>query len=425
MEKIKSFLKKIDEICNLVYEVSLNFIRKHLFVIALLIIFILSLFIRLAFLDFQSRDMMVFLIPWADFMKGHGGLVALKYYPYFGDSTTDYFLSYLNLLALFTYLPLETYQVIKILSICIDYVLAFGVGLLTFELTKNKAASFFSMVFIMLMPIGILNSSIWGQCDALWTCFIIYAAYYLLKKRNLLAIFIYGIGLATKLQAIFFFPVFVWLWLAKKVKLRELLMIFLGIFITLIPALLFGAKINTLFDAVIRQLGEYPNATYGAGSMYAFFPFEVFNPYMNNGGASILYALSLVGIVMVIFFYVKKGLPFTKNNFLYMMTLFSILTPFVLPHMHERYFYFADVMMFIYAINFKRRRYLPILKQLSSLICCTQILTGQYIFQTFGSDSTVFASVINLIILILLAYDAKYLEYEDVSSLKDEIQNLE
>ena len=48
--------------------------------------------------------------------------------------------------------------------------------------------------------------------------------------------------------------------------------------------------------------------------------------------------------------------------------VFAIALPFLLPEMHERYFYLADVISIIYAFSFPRYFFVAIIMQLCSLL---------------------------------------------------------
>lgn len=419
-DKVKSYLERFNQICDKIYDTFISFVRKHVFIIASIILVVLSFIIRWCFIYYTSGDMYHALIPWMEALKQGGGFLALKYYPTFPSATADYPLAYFNLLALMSYLPIDSIISIKLISFFFDYALAFGVFLVVKKITNKNSLAFLTFYIMLFMPTGILNSALWGQCESIWACYIVYAIYFILKNKNIMAMFLIGISLATKLQTVFFLPTIVWLFLARKVKLREMILIPIGVFITFIPGLLFGASFSEAIKMYFTQMGKYPNANYGSANMYAFLQFGQLYDYFNNG-ASILFALSILGIVLVFLFHYKKGVPFTFHNFIYVTTLYAILTPYVMPHMHERYFFFADVMMILYVIITKRRKFLPITMQLASFFCYTNFLFGHYEFSFLqGEDIVMIASLINLFNIYILIKDFKFLEVNEEQAINDE-----
>jgi Gpi18-like mannosyltransferase len=55
---------------------------------------------------------------------------------------------------------------------------------------------------------------------------------------------------------------------------------------------------------------------------------------------------------------------------------FALLSPFLLPRMHERYFYSADVLSILYAFYFPRRWFVPLLVIGSSFLSYLPFLFG-------------------------------------------------
>jgi hypothetical protein len=56
---------------------------------------------------------------------------------------------------------------------------------------------------------------------------------------------------------------------------------------------------------------------------------------------------------------------------------FVLLCPFVLPHMHDRYFYAADVLSIVYAFQRPSRWFLPVAIVTGSVICYIPFLWGE------------------------------------------------
>lgn len=78
----------------------------------------------------------------------------------------------------------EPLYVIKGVGICLDYVLAIvAAKLIAPEDSKYKQVLLFSAV--LLLPTVIANSGVWGQCDNIYTIFILTALYIAMKEKTL------------------------------------------------------------------------------------------------------------------------------------------------------------------------------------------------------------------------------------------------
>ena len=82
-----------------------------------------------------------------------------------------------------------------------------------------------------------------------------------------------------------------------------------------------------------------------------------------------------IGILLAVIFIVLVGILILKSKqqltpaiLLKVTLVFALAIPFLLPEMHERYFYLADVVSIIYAFYFPRLFYIPVVVQLSSLL---------------------------------------------------------
>ena len=126
-----------------------------------------------------------------------------------------------------------------------------------------------------------------------------------------------------------------------------------------------------------------------------------------NKGVSILFALAVLLFIMFVLYY--KKVECNENNMLYVAALYAIITPFVLPHIHERYFFMADMFILMYVIVRKKQYYLAPLMIFSSVNNYTHFLTGEYIFKFLGQDCVRLSALINLAIIIILLVNMREL----------------
>lgn len=77
----------------------IQFCHINILVLAVVVLFLISLIIRWHFRGFISRDYEAFLLPWYNELIEGGGYKALK------NEIGDYYIPYITLMATMTYLP--------------------------------------------------------------------------------------------------------------------------------------------------------------------------------------------------------------------------------------------------------------------------------------------------------------------------------
>lgn len=115
------------------------------------------------------------------------------------------------------------------------------------------------------------------------------------------------------------------------------------------------------------------------------------------GPAGIFFAGACV--VTVMYYYItKKELKLTNNTMVALAMISSFVVPFVLPHMHERYFYLSEVMFVIFAFCYRSRLWLIFTSQ----YCSVQALSG-YLFGKGFMDRRflLLIEIVNIVVVYL------------------------
>jgi Gpi18-like mannosyltransferase len=384
---------------------------------ALGILFLLAIALRISLFPIQTSDYTFFLSQWYDFIQSHGGFAAFKY------NFANYNVPYLYLLAITTYLPIPKLIAIKSISVAFDIVLGIFTYLIINLKYKRSIAAAIGALVVLFAPTIFINSSAWGQCDAIYTAFCLGSLYYALKERPALACVFFGLAISFKLQAIFFLPVLLVLLLKRKLSLKHLILIPAIFLLLLVPAFIAGRDAGSLLTIYVGQVNT-GGVGAGAAGQFGGRGFNNGNPPSFNGrgtghfngrgagafpagnggggftgggrgqgGASsssltlnaptiyqwlpagtpeywkwlgIAFAALVVLGVGILVWRSKKQL--TPAIILKIALVFALLIPFLLPEMHERYFYLADVLSIIYAFYFPRYFFVAIIMQLCSLL---------------------------------------------------------
>lgn len=347
-----------------------------------------ALFARFSLLPYVSGDYVNFLSPWFDALKNAGGL------PGIGLSLGDYTPPYIYILSILTYLPLSGLYSIKLVSILFDFVLAIAVMRTVYLTGRNKTAAIGAYAAVLFLPTVLLNSAFWAQCDGLFTAFLIFSLCAYLRNKPLAGTVYFSIAFCFKLQAIFFAPLLVFLWIKNRIKLRHLLAIPGVYLLSILPAWIAGRPLGELLTIYVQQTGQYSGISLNAPNLYIFIE-------GNTGSALSTAAIFLCGGLVLLFLYLLylQNTPVTKTEIVRVALFFALLLPYFLPHMHERYFYVADILAILYAFACPQRFYLPILVGGASL--------AAYIPFLFGTEpfSLRLASILMLLALLQVGVD--------------------
>lgn len=331
-----------------------------------------ALYLRLLCLDHQTHDYQTFLVEWAAFFRDNGGFAALK------QSVGDYNVPYLYFLAAISYLPVPDLYLIKLLSILFDILLSWaGLRLCRQFCRKDSIAPLICFTMLLFLPTVILNGSYWAQCDSLYCTLVLLALSSVWENRPKTSVVLLALAFAFKLQAVFLIPLWCAFWFSGRVKFRHFFLFPAAYAVAILPALALGKPLREILGVYLGQMAEYGGyLTLNAPSVFAFLPYGA---QVNTSLAS---ALGITCAFMLVFFLLAVLLWQRKQiNDQILLTAAVILAigvPFLLPNMHERYFFPADVITLAWACSDRRRIPVALLVQVSSLSSYHTYLALQY-----------------------------------------------
>lgn len=340
----------------------LQFIDKHLDVLFIIAISIIALALRIIFKDISSKDYIDYTKKWMLEIEQNGGLLALK------NIIGNYNQPYLFLLAILTYLPMNSLYSIKMLSIMFDFGLAFSayslVSTLTFGKKEGKIVSVLTYAIVLMLPTVVLNGAAWGQCDSIYAMFMLLSLNYLFKNKYTKSFIFLGCAFAFKLQFIFILPLYLILYFKeRKFSIINFLLIPLVNLILCLPSIIVGHPLLHCFSVYFEQVGYYKQTTMNMANMYIYLP-DKYN-YMAAIGVGIL--LLIFALLMYLTLKNKKGM--SKENIITLGLLSICLCVFFLPNMHDRYLFVADVLCVVWYLVNKRDLFIPIGINIISLCC--------------------------------------------------------
>jgi Gpi18-like mannosyltransferase len=307
----------------------------------------LALALRLSLFSYETLDYHNFLSHWYDHLQENG-------FEGFKARFSDYTPPYLYLLWLATHLPLPKLYAIKSIGPLWDFALAFVVLLLVRLKYDRRPVWLAAFAAVLFAPTIFFNSALWGQCDAIYTTFLLAALYCLLRHWPGRALLFFSIAFAFKLQAMFLLPLFVVLWAKRDLPLKYFLLLPIIYVVLCLPALLAGRPPSELLTIYLEQANTYRRLTSSAPNLYQWLPDnpEVF------GRAGLIFAVTLVGFLC--YACLKSNVPWGPRLTVRLALASALLVPFTLPYMHERYFFAADCISIVYGFYFPRRFYVPL-----------------------------------------------------------------
>ncbi len=369
------------------------------------------LFLRLCLFDHQTHDYQTFLANWVTFFRENGGFSAIR------SSVGDYNVPYLYFLAAISYLSIPDLYLIKIFSVLFDLLLAWSALRLSRHFCReNSPLPLLCFTLFLFLPTFVLNGAYWGQCDSLYAAFILLSIESVFDKHPKTSVVLLAVAFSFKLQTVFLIPLWLVFLFTKRVKFWHLFLFPVTYFITIAPALLLGKPLLEILSIYWTQTTEYTHAlTMNAPTVFTFLPYGF--------EANIALVARIAIIAAFVFLFIILGLLFLKRKqatprlIMSAAAVMAIGIPFLLPHMHERYFFLAGAVTLLLAcIDY---RFIPVaaLAEAASLSSYSTYLRlkytlpilfdGKYYVMAFEGLLMLAALIWSLVLFIRLLKDSK------------------
>ena len=360
------------------YGVQLRFAKNQPLSVCLLLGVVTGAVVlaKVSLLDYVSDDYTIFLNNWISEYTQMGIREGLG--SYIGS---DYTPPYLYLMLLISRFPDYPWlYMVKLISLLFEVLMAYVMLRLATLRAKGEGVPLLMYHMALILPTVMFNGAYWGQCDTIYTGFCLLALYLALSDRPCRSMLCFGVALSFKLQTVFFLPALLPLWLRRKVKLRHLLMIPVGYMAMMLPALWGGKSLHHVLTCYMQQAGQYNFLTVNGPCLYQLFPMAEVDGNelyaMFSGMAMALGFAALVACCLPVCLH-RDRLNAESTLLFTVLTLASVA--YVLPKMHERYTFGADVLSLALCAYAPRRIVLPLLFGFASYICYTAGLPGDSI----------------------------------------------
>ena len=315
--------------------------------------------------DHYHSDFSLSLNPWVQTYAERGFLWSMRHFTEVSNYTAfyNYFLIILGQCHPTTTAILYA---IKYLTYLASIAMAVAVALIVARI-RQKPFSWWLIITCLLLPPVILESAIWGQCDAIYAALCLFAFYAALKHRSKTSMVLIGLAFTIKFQFIFMVPVLFIMLIIKDadgkhyLRWRDLWLAPLLYAVNLLPVL-FGSEFLPLITVYFGQAsGDYLSAN--AATLPALVGLVIALPYLfhlntpfyftDEAYSAIYYVCLGIGLIafgLLLWVVIRRSLrqkpPAT--DWVYYALLFALTMPFIMPHMHDRFLFLAAVLAMVY-----------------------------------------------------------------------------
>ncbi len=377
------------------------------------LIFAVGAFVlRYAAMDYETLDYIDWISRWVQHFRDNGVWAGLGTEIW----ACNYNVPYLYFLAIFSQLNIDDLYTVKLLSILFDILLAWGVLKIVSLFSESRGRRMAAFLGTLWLPTVFLNGAYWGQCDSMYAALCLWSLYLVLTDRPWTSVIVYALSFSLKLQAIFLMPVFLVFIIARKMKFQHLLAFPVTYVLTILPAVIAGRSFTELLLLYYNNTDSIGTGlNYNSSSMYAISEF----PNLDLGLAAAIGIVLAFGLCAVIYFWLLlRQKDIDSSVILAAAMILCLGIPFFLPHMHDRYFFLADILAFTIAVAFPWESLLPVLVSFGSLLGYHAYLRLRYLLpMMYGGFAMLFALLLSILFLAARLEESKKLRLTNRGNL--------
>ena len=287
----------------------------------------LAMLARVSFIERSSGDYDIYLADWIKRLAAGSFSEGMR------ANVGEYNVLYQDILFVITRLGVPALYAVKAVSFIGDAFLAGAAAKLA-----GKRNGLLALCAVLLLPTIVLNGGMFAQCDSLYAACALWGLALALNGRPGASAACFALSLAFKLQSAFLLPIVIVLWAGGKLKVRDALIFLLTLLCVMLPALLGGKSLANILGVYTAQTGLYTGLNYNAASFFGLMETAGLDVYAyGNFGL----ALAFGACALLVMAGVRRAREMTDGEILRLALLMVLLIVFLLPRMHERYFYMA------------------------------------------------------------------------------------
>ncbi len=365
------------------------------------LILLISVYIRYALapnLDL-SADYHTFYEAWIWQYRGMSLREAL------GTTVGDYYVPLNLMYILASRLPFPEWGTLVVITCATEYIGAYFLYKILCELTEASEEKRLQIALLvsacLLLPFTYWNSALWKQAEAIYTCFLLIAGYFLIKKKYTAMMIFFAIGFSVKMQVIFVLPFLIALYLIeKRFSILQFFWIPVIFLLAGLPSVLCKRGLRATYFTYFMQTQEGVTEDYGMNSffpnLYAF-GLDDYNELLNGGAVCI--TVAILGLEILLFMKYAKNL--NAQKWLGICIWMAWTCVIFLPGMHERYDYVSLILLCAYALVIRRKMLIP---ALMAVFCSFQTYTMVLFSRELALDLRIVA-IIYIVAFVWYSYD--------------------
>ena len=288
---------------------------------------VFAMLARVSFIERSSGDYDIYLADWIK------RLAAGSFSEDMRANIGEYNVLYQYILFVITRLGAPALYAVKAVSFIGDALLAGAAARLAGR--KHALAAFGAA---LLLPTLVLNGGMFAQCDSLYASCALWGLALALDKRPAGSAASFALSLCFKLQSAFILPIVAVLWAAGKLRVREALIFVLTLLGVMLPALLGGKSLGDIIRIYTAQTGLYTGLNYNAANFFGLMETNGLDVYAYGNFAM---GLAFGACALLVVWGVGRAQEMEDGEYVHLALAMVLLIVFLLPRMHERYFYLA------------------------------------------------------------------------------------
>ncbi|GIJ67666.1 hypothetical protein [Virgisporangium ochraceum] len=326
---------------------------------------VLAVLVRVVGRNYVTTDLVVFR-DWYDQLWAAGGITGLR------EPIGNYNAPFLYLLVVAGFLPGSTLLKIKLIFAVFDVMVVYFMYRLVALRYPGWRIPTLAALVTAFLPTVVVNASMYGQCESVWAGFALGGLYLLLRDRHWWAVAFFATSVAFKPQGVFILPVLLLLVLAGRVRWRVLLALPAVYLLLALPAIAVGRGPVELLTVYSSQADDKGGLARSAPSVFQYLQIAYAGGIFRNLG----YLFTIAVVLGICYALVASRVDLDRTRIVTAAACFAVTVPFLLPSMHERYFYLADLLTLALAFHRPRLWYLPLIVQAASALSYLPFLSN-------------------------------------------------
>ncbi len=304
-------------------------------------------------------DMSTYFVPWMTAVQ-NGGLGSLS------GEFAGYPPPYIYLMYSASWLvPLVgPVAAIKLINLPFIAILSFAIYQIVLVSSGSRRRAATAGALVCVAPTPLVNAFAWGQADCIFTSFLALFVLFAIKRAPVAAAAMFGASLAFKPQGIFLLPLLLYLILAKQMKIWHLVLLPMMYLVMMVPAAIAGRPWLDLVTVYVGPFQELSKLAIDAANLWRI----VGRLELVDYRTGLLIGCAAAGLAGAAIAISALRLQPGPRTIVLVAALSSALMPYLLPKMHDRYFFVADIMTLTVAFVIPRVWVTVPLLQVGSLL---------------------------------------------------------